>query len=110
MEEYIHTIYLQSSGLLNDDETERLSALFRMDRGIENFRISAEGVYLEYNTYLYSQIQIEELLLKNGFRAKKERRSGFAWRQIRNLAESNKKTYGNKKTDCCQSNETININ
>jgi hypothetical protein len=101
MEEYIHTIHLKSSELLNDDQIERLSALFEVDKGIENFQISADGVYLEYNTYLYSQKQLEEILLKNGFSKKIDPQPGFVSRQISNLAESNKKTYGNHKPDCC---------
>lgn len=105
MENYMHTIYLKSSELLNDEQIERLSALFEVDKGIENFQISANGVYLEYNTYLYSQIQLEEILLKNGFSKKKDRRLGFVRRQIKNLAKSNKKTYGSQKLDCCQLNE-----
>lgn len=102
MKDYMHTSYLKSSELLNDDEIERLSALLEHNKEIENFRISSGGVYLEYNAYLYSQIQIEEILLKTGFRKKKDRRLGFVRRQIRKLAESNKKTYGNQKLDCCQ--------
>jgi hypothetical protein len=105
MEDYMHTIYLKSSEILNDDEIESLSALLKYNKGIENFRISSDGIYLEYNTYLYSQIQIEEILLKTGFRKKKDRRLGFFRRQITNLAKSNKKTYGNQKLDCCQLNE-----
>jgi len=102
MEEYIHSLYLGSSDLLKDDKIESLSALLELDKGIENFKISTDGVYLEYNTYLYSQIQLEEILLKNGFRKKKDRQPGFVRRQIINLAESNKKTYGNQKPDCCK--------
>lgn len=101
MEDYIHTINLRSSELINDDQIERLSALFELDKGIENFQISTDGVYLEYNTYIYSQIQIEETLRRYGFRKKIDRSQGFLSRQIRNLAESNKKTYGNHKPDCC---------
>jgi hypothetical protein len=105
MENYMHTIYLKSSEILNDDEIESLSTLLKSNKGIENFRISFDGIYLEYNSYLYSQIQIEEILFKTGFRKKKDRRLGFVRRQIKNLAKSNKKTYGSQKLDCCQLNE-----
>jgi len=102
MEDYIHTIYLKSTVLLKEDEIERISVLLEADSGIENFRISTDGVYLEYNTYLYSQNQIEELISGLGFNKKKKWKPGFVRRQIMNLAESNKKTYGNRRLNCCQ--------
>jgi hypothetical protein len=105
MENYIHTIYLKSSDMLREGAIESLSVLLYHDKGIENYRISSDGVYLEYNTYLYTQDQIEDILYRNGFKKRKDRRLGFIRRQIRNLAESNKKTYGNRKPDCCQTNE-----
>ena len=52
MEDYMHTICLKSSELLNDDEIERLSALLKYKKGLENFRISSDGVYLEYNAII----------------------------------------------------------
>lgn len=102
MEDYLHTIYLKSSDIIDDDDIEKFSALLQHEKGVESFRISSEGVYLEYNAYLYTQSQTEEILCKNGFRKKKDQRSGFVMKRIRNLAESNKKTYGNRTPDCCQ--------
>jgi len=105
MEDYIHTIYIKSSDILRKDVIESLSALLKRDKGIDNFRISPDGVYLEYNTYVYSQNQLEQILNRNGFKIRKDQRLGFIRRQIRNLATSNKKTYGNRKPDCCRTNE-----
>ena len=101
MEDYIHTFYRNSSRQITDSDTRRLSALFALDRGIENFRISPEGIYLEFNTYIYSSKQIGEILDDNGFNETKEKKPGFLMKQIRNLAESNQRTFGDRKPDCC---------
>jgi hypothetical protein len=101
MEDYMHTFSRKSSGSVNENDIRRLHALFEHDKGIENFRISPDGIYLEYNSYLYSLNQIEEILYKNGFKEHIEKKHGFFMTQIRNLAESNKKTFGDRKPDCC---------
>lgn len=97
----MHTFNRKSSGSINKSDIRRLRVLFEHDKGIENFRISPDGIYLEYNTYVYSLSQIEEILNKNGFRESIEKKHGFFMTQIQNLAESNKKTYGDRKPDCC---------
>ncbi len=101
MEDYLNTFYHKSSHLITESDRRRLSALFAHDKGIDNFRISPDGVYLEYNTYIYSSDQLEDILLKNGFTEEKESKQGFLSKQIRHLAESNKLTFGNRKPDCC---------
>lgn len=101
MEDYMHTFHRYSSHQITESDTRRLSALFAHDKGIENFRISPEGIYLEYNTYIYSLKQIEEILDKNGFKETREKIPGFFMKQIRHLADSNKKTFGDRKPDCC---------
>lgn len=97
----MHTFNRKSSGSINESDVRRLRALFEHDKGIENFRISPDSIYLEYNTYLYSSNQIDKILHTYGFRERMEKKHGFFMTQIRNLAESNKKTYGNRKPDCC---------
>ena len=101
MEDYLNTFYHKSSHLITESDRRRLSALFVQDRGIDNFRISPDGVYLEYNSYIYSSDQLEDILLKNGFTEAKEPKQGFLSRQIRHLADSNTKNFGNRKPDCC---------
>ncbi len=101
MENYMHSLTLGSSRQIGEVETRRLSGLLSRDKGIENFRITPEGIYLEYNTYLYSQNQVEEILSKNGFSKKVERKPGFLKRQIRNIGASNKQTYGDRNPHCC---------
>ncbi|MGW8314130.1 MAG: hypothetical protein ACWGNV_00910 [Bacteroidales bacterium] len=101
MENYIQSLYRASHRPITENDTGKLSALFAHDRGIENFRISPDGIYLEYNTYLYSAGQLEKMLDDQGFGETKARRPGFLSRQIRYLAESNKTTYGDHKPDCC---------
>ena len=101
MEDYMHTFYRNSSHQITESDTRRLSALFAHDKGIENFRISQDGIYLDYNTYIYSLKQIEEILDNNGFKETREKKPGFIMKQIRHLADSNKKTFGDRKPDCC---------
>jgi hypothetical protein len=101
MEEYVNTFYHKSSHLITESDRRRLSALFVHDMGIDNFRISPDGVYLEYNSYIYSPDQLEKILLKNGFTEAKEPKHGFLSKHIRHLADSNNKTFGNRNPDCC---------
>lgn len=101
MEDYIKTSYQKSSHPITESESRRLSSLFAHDTGIENFRVSPEGIYLEYNSYIYSSDQLEQILQNNGFTKEKEPRQGFIMKQIRHLADSNKKTYGDRTPDCC---------
>jgi len=101
MENYMLTFYRKSSHLITEGDTKRLSGLFAHDRGIENFRISPDGVYMEYNAHIYSSDRLEEMLLKNGFSEEKEKKGGFLMRQIQHLADSNKKSFGDRKPDCC---------
>ena len=101
MEDYLNTFYHKSSHLITESDRRRLSALFVRDKGIDNFRISPDGVYLEYNSYIYSPDKLEEILLKNGFTEEKELKQGFLTKHIKHLADSNKLTFGNRKPDCC---------
>jgi len=101
MEDYLNTLYHKSSHEITESDRRRLSALFAHDKGIDSFQISPDGVYLEYNSYIYSSDQLEDILLKNGFTEAKEPKQGFLSRQIRHLADSNKQTFGNRKPDCC---------
>lgn len=101
MENYINTLYRKSSQRITEGDSSRLSALFANDQGIENFRISTESIYLEYSTYIYSLKQIEDILDKNGFRETREKKPRFFMKQIRHLADSNKRTFGDRKPDCC---------
>ena len=101
MEDYINIIYREPSHQITESDTGRLSTFFSNDKGIENFRISPEGIYLEYNTYIYSLKQIEDFLDKNGFRETREKKPRFFMKQIRHLADSNKRTFGDRKPDCC---------
>ena len=101
MEDYLNTFCHKSSHLITESDRRRLSALFVHDKGIDNFRISPDAVYLEYNSYIYSPDQLEDILMKNGFTEKQEPKHGFLSKHIRHLAESNKETFGNRKPDCC---------
>lgn len=101
MEDYIKIIYREPSHQITESDTRSLSTLFANDKGIENFRISMEDIYLEYSTYIYSLKQIEDILDKNGFRETREKKPRFFMKQIRHLADSNKRTFGDHKPDCC---------
>lgn len=101
MENYINTLYRKSSQRITEGDSSRLSALFANDQGIENFRISPDGVYLEYNSYIYSSNQLEDILHNYGFGEEKEKKEGFLKRQIQHLAENNKNSFGNRTPDCC---------
>jgi len=101
MEDYMHTFYRKSSQRITEGDTRRLNALFAHHQGIENLRISPEGVYLVYNSYIYTSDQLEEILLKNGFSEKQEKKEGFLVKQIQHLAESNNKSFGDRKPKCC---------
>jgi hypothetical protein len=101
MEDYMHTFYRKSSQRITEGDTRRLKVLFAHDQGIENFRISPDGVYLVYNSYIYSSDQLEEILLKNGFNEEKEKKRGFLMKHIRHLAESNKESFGDRTPHCC---------
>ena len=99
MEDYMHTFYRNSSHQITERDTRGLSELFAHDWGIENFRISPEGIYLEFNTYIYSLKQIEEILDNNGFGETREKKPGYFMKQVRHLAESNKKTFDDRIPD-----------
>lgn len=101
MENYVNTYYRESSRLITDNELGRLSALFGHDRGIENFRITPEGIYLEFNIYIYSPEKLTKLLNTNGFSARMEKKEGFFAKRIRSLAESNEKAFGGRTPNCC---------
>lgn len=101
MEDYIHTISHRSSQELTGEDIKRFRALLEPNKGIENLQISPDNIYLEYNPYIYSSQQVEEILYNNGFRIRKEKKPGFLKRQLLSLADSNRKTFGDRKPDCC---------
>jgi len=102
MEEYINTHYLKSTKTLNTEAIERFTNLLQKNEGIEDFRITPQGIYLEYNTYISSIRMINEFLTNNGFQELKDQKPGLIKRQILSIAKSNLKQYGNHKPDCCK--------
>ncbi len=101
MEDYIHTMNYRFSRLIKESDIKKLEALFENDKGIENFNIEPDGIFLEFNSYIYSQDQLEKILIDNGFSKHEEKKYGFLMKQINNLAASNRKTYGDSKPSCC---------
>lgn len=102
MEDYIQTTYYKFPRLIKENDKKKLFVLFEHDKGIENFNITPDGIFLEFNSYIYTLDQLEEILNNNGFPKQKEKKSGFMIKQINNLAESNKRTFGDQKLSCCQ--------
>lgn len=102
MENYLNTLNITSSHFISEEELQHLSSILAKDMGIENFRITSDGVYLEYNIYLYDPARLEDALEKYGFEKKHQKKPGFIMKQIRKLADNNKETYGSGKLDCCK--------
>ena len=101
MEDYIQTAYYKFSGQITESEIKRLYVLFEQDKGIENFNITPDGIFLEFNSYVYSLDQLEEILYSNGFPKQEEIKARLLMKQINHLAESNKKIYRDGKPSCC---------
>ena len=101
MEEYFKTCYYKSAHFLAAKTQKRFRSLFENEQGIEKAEISPEGIRVEYNMYIYSEQKIAEFLSNNGFIQMKKQKPGFIQRQIRFIARSNYKNYGNRKPDCC---------
>lgn len=101
MEDYIKAEFLKSEYPLSAVDFKKFNVLLDEEKNIEAFRVTTEGIYMEYNNYCYSKQQIEEFLTNNGFIIMTDQNLGYIKRQIQTLANSNLKYYGTGKPDCC---------
>jgi hypothetical protein len=101
MENYITRDFYKSIDTITLTSIEKLSSNLNQEQGIEGFRVSNDGIYIEYNSYIYTRTGILNFLSNLGFRLKKNRKTSIIKRQIEAIARSNYKQYGNRKLDCC---------
>ncbi len=103
MDDYSRIAHCKFDCVINNDEMAFLQSELLSVDGIKTIDIKPESVGVEYNTLRLSGEYIRNLIKDMGYplRGEREKKVGKLTRFIQNLAKSNKKSFGNKKLDCC---------
>ncbi|MBN2481537.1 MAG: hypothetical protein JXB19_07350 [Bacteroidales bacterium] len=106
MEQFNKTITYRFNKDLNKDEIQDLQERLKKVEGILSLEISSALIRIEYDTLCLAAKYIKEEMNNLGYPVKeiREKRRGILSRFIKNLADTNRKIYGNKKLDCCDLN------
>jgi len=93
--------YYKAKRYLTRSETEHLQELIQDQDGIISINLKQDGLSVEFYGHIVSELYIMELLKKGNFPFAPEPRKSRIKRFIENLAETNRKTYGDQRLDCC---------
>ena len=93
--------YYKAKRRLTRPETEKLHEFFQNQDGVISMNLKPNGISVEFYGQVISETFIREMLQRIEFPFAPEPRSGRVKRFLERLAETNRKTYGNKHLDCC---------
>lgn len=105
MEPYTKTRFFKSTRPLTGKDQRKFMKIIPNDEDFKIINLTATGITIEFNTYLYSDASIASLLEDEGFTIMKKKKPGFLRKKIEALTESNKKNFSNKKLECCNLNK-----
>ncbi len=102
MNDYKTKVEFQSGRTLDQSEIGTIILRLSNEDGISDIRIEPDTVQLEYLNHLHSSASVKDALVRAGFPfIAQKKKPGIFKRFIEDLAQQNKKTYGNKRLDCC---------
>ena len=101
MDNYNKTVIYRFTQALNDHDISYLQSRLTSVEGIDSCAISSWSVSIDYNTLTITGAYVKELINYMGYIVKEEKKPGIFKRFVTFLAKGNRKTYGNKKLDCC---------
>jgi len=102
MDDYTKTIIYKVTQALNNRDISYLQSRLTSVEGIDSCDISTSSISIDYNTLTITCAYIKELINFMGYIVKEEKKPGRFKRFITFLAKGNRKTFGNKKLDCCE--------
>lgn len=101
MEDLNKTITLMFAEVLNDHEISYLRTKLSSVDGIGSIHISTDFVRINYNPFQITGEYVKNIMNYLGFEIEAEKKPGRFKRFVTFLAKGNRKTFGNKKLDCC---------
>lgn len=105
MNDYLKTRKYESEKMMNYNKQKMLEEILHTINGINYVWINSTSITFDFYVQIVDEGYIKKTLIKAGFLFKeKSARNSFS-RFIDKLAKENKKTYGNKKLDCCDLND-----
>ncbi len=105
MNESLLTKKYESKIPMNYKKQKMLEEVLHTVNGVNYVWINATSITFDFYIQLVDEVYIKKVLVKAGFLFKEKRITNFFSRFIDKLAKENKKTYGDKKLDCCDLNE-----
>lgn len=105
MNESLITQKYESNKPMNYNKQKMLEEILHTINGVNYVWINSTSITLDFYVQIVDEGYIKETLIKAGFLFKEKSASNSFNRFIDKLAKENKKTYGNKKLDCCDLNE-----
>lgn len=101
MNEYIRNIDFETYKLLTTNEINSFKSLIMESKGVITADVSSTKISVEYYSHLTNAESLLLNLNSKGFKLAPKKRMNLFSRFINKLAKNNKKTYGNKRLDCC---------
>lgn len=101
METLKKTITLRFVKVLNNHDIFYLRTKLSSVSGIGSIHISTNFARINYNPFQITEEYIKDIMNFQGVEVKTEKKPGRFKRFITFLAKGNRKTFGNKKLDCC---------
>jgi hypothetical protein len=105
MEDKTKKITFWAEKTLTREEIRSCTSLVEPEKGIINVLSEDRSVSFEFNPYMISEKKINDLFrgLKIKF-SHSPKKIGFIKKWLLNMAEENKKNFGNQSMDCCSMN------
>jgi hypothetical protein len=95
-------IMFLSGRALSQEEIRNILLNLSKLEGITSMNVESDFVSLEYYQHIQSQTSLKDSLVRAGFPFKSQnRKSGFLKKFIKKLGNENKKSFGNKRLECC---------
>lgn len=104
MNQYIKSELYQFKKTLNHQEASSLKSKLAVVDGVESISFSEEQIEVNFSILKITAGAILEIINNLGYPAqiKTLKRAGILKRFVESLARSNRKTFGDKKLDCCE--------
>jgi len=87
-----------------DRTKEELESILSHLQGVESLRFEKDRVHISFYTQLISLQAIKAEIEKVGMAPESKKPKGFFARYLDRMIESNRKSFGNGRLDCCDLN------
>jgi hypothetical protein len=88
----------------SDRKDRELESILSSLQGVESLRFDKDRIHISFYPQLISLQTIKTEIEKAGMAPEPKRRKGFFARYLDRMIESNRKSFGNGRLDCCDLN------